>query len=153
MKIDYIELHQYRNFANAHINLAKNSLVIGANDVGKTNMIHALRILLDKSLSDADIEPSARDFHCFPNGLQADTFRVRLAFSEVTQDAVLSQLKGHVSAIGQFFLEFRASRADLTYAIYAGHDPAQLEEISSRFYLRKVCKSPGIEEWFAYPGR
>ncbi|MGL5218225.1 MAG: AAA family ATPase [Plesiomonas shigelloides] len=51
MKIDYVELRQYRNFANARINLAKNSLVIGSNDVGKTNMIHALRLLLDKSLS------------------------------------------------------------------------------------------------------
>ncbi|AQV99265.1 ATP-dependent endonuclease (plasmid) [Cupriavidus necator] len=138
MKIDYIELHQYRNFADAHINLARNTLVIGGNDVGKTNMVHALRVLLDKSLSDADIEPSARDFHCSPNGLQADTFRIRIAFSEVTQDAVLSQLKGYVSATGHFFLEFRASRADLTYAICAGHDPAALEEISSRFYLKHL---------------
>lgn len=69
MKIDYVYLHQYRNFAEAHINLAKNSLVIGSNDVGKTNMIHALRLLLDKSLSEADIEPTARDFHCGQNGI------------------------------------------------------------------------------------
>ena len=62
MKIDYVELKRYRNFADARINLAKNSLVIGSNDVGKTNMIHALRLLLDKSLSDADIEPSTHDF-------------------------------------------------------------------------------------------
>ncbi len=136
MKIDYIELKQYRNFADAHINLAKNSLVIGSNDVGKTNMIHALRLLLDKSLSDADIEPSTRDFHCAQNGTQADSFFIRIAFSEVTQDAVLSQLKGHVSSTGHFFLEFSANRAELSYEIAAGHDLAAMEVIPSRFYLK-----------------
>lgn len=136
MRIDYVELKQYRNFADAHINLAKNSLVIGSNDVGKTNMIHALRLLLDKSLSDADIEPSARDFHCAQDGTQADSFSIRIAFSEVTQDAVLSQLKGLVSATGHFFLEFCAYRADYSYEIAAGHDLAAMEVIPSRFYLK-----------------
>lgn len=136
MKIDYIELKQYRNFADAHINLAKNSLVIGSNDVGKTNMIHALRLLLDKSLSDADIEPSARDFHCAQDGTQADSFLIRIAFSEVTQDAVLSQLKGLVSATGHFFLEFRGCRVDHSYAIAAGHNLTAMEVIPGRFYLK-----------------
>jgi len=136
MKIDYVVLKQYRNFADAHINLAKNSLVIGSNDVGKTNMIHALRLLLDKSLSDADIEPSTRDFHCAQDGKQADSFLIRIAFSEVTQDAVLSQLKGLVSATGHFFLEFRGCRADHSYMIAAGHDLTAMEEIPSRFYLK-----------------
>lgn len=136
MKIDYVELKQYRNFADAHINFAKNSLVIGSNDVGKTNMIHALRLLLDKSLSDADIEPSPRDFYCANVGAQADTFSIRIAFSEVIQDAVRSQLKGFVSATGHFFLEFHADRADLSYKIKAGHELTAMEEIPSRYYLK-----------------
>ncbi|MGN4936423.1 ATP-dependent nuclease [Aeromonas rivipollensis] len=136
MKIDYVELKQYRNFANARINLANNSLVIGSNDVGKTNMIHALRLLLDKSLSDADIEPSERDFHCAQDGSQANSFSIRIAFSEVTQDAVLSQLKGLVSANGHFFLEFRANRAEHYYEIAAGHGSDAMEVIPSRFYLK-----------------
>jgi putative ATP-dependent endonuclease of OLD family len=136
MKIDYVELRQYRNFAEAHINLMRNSLVIGGNDVGKTNMIHALRLLLDKSLSDADIEPSAHDFHCAQGGTQAASFTIRIAFSEVTQDAVLSQLKGFVSADGCFFLEFRAYSEDYRYEIAAGHNADALEVIPSRFYLK-----------------
>lgn len=136
MKIDYVYLNQYRNFADAHINLAKNSLVIGSNDVGKTNMIHALRLLLDKSLSDAEIEPTTHDFHCAQDGTQADYFFIRVAFSEVTQDAVLSQLKGLVSAAGNFFLEFRATRASHSYEIAAGYDLAAMEVIPSRYYLK-----------------
>lgn len=138
MKIDYVHLLNYRNFADSQINLEQDTLVIGGNDVGKTNMVHALRILLDKSLSDADIEPTARDFHCPANGDQADSFRIRIKFSEVNEDAVLSQLKGHVSAEGVFFLEFRAKRSDLGYGIFAGHDLATLEEIPSRFYLKHL---------------
>ncbi len=138
MKIDSVYLNQYRNFADAHINLAKNSLVIGSNDVGKTNMIHALRLLLDKSLSEADIEPTTRDFHCAQNGTQADNFLIRVAFSEVTQDAVLSQLKGFVSATGHFFLEFRATRADHSYEIAAGYDLFAMEVIPSRYYLKHL---------------
>ncbi len=136
MKIDFVQLKQYRNFADAHINLAKNSLVIGGNDVGKTNMIHALRLLLDKSLSDADIEPSAHDFHCTPGGTQADAFTIRVGFSDVTEDAVLSQLKGFISADARFFLEFRALSDDYRYEVAAGHDPDALEVIPSRFYLK-----------------
>jgi putative ATP-dependent endonuclease of the OLD family len=138
MKIDYIRLKGYRNFAEAHINFALNTLVIGGNDVGKTNMIHGLRLLLDKTLSDADIEPSARDFHCSNDGSQVSTFSILIAFSEVTQDAVLSQLKGHVSATGHTFLEFRAMRSDLSYKILAGHDLSAMEELSSRFYLKHL---------------
>lgn len=138
MNIDYIELEHFRNFATSRINLSRNSLVIGGNDVGKTNMIHALRLLLDKSLSDADIEPTARDFHCGQSGVQADAFSIRVAFSGVTEDAVLSQLKGHVSAAGHFFLEFRAQRAGLSHTMYAGHDVAAMEEIPSRFYLKHL---------------
>lgn len=138
MKIDFVHLRNYRNFADAHVNLARNTLVIGGNDVGKTNMIHALRVLLDKSLSDADIEPSGRDFHCLPSGGQADEFSISIAFSEVTEDAVLSLLKGHVSATGQFFLEFQAKRSNLSHSIYAGHAPGAMEEIPSRFYLKHL---------------
>ncbi|HGW4092895.1 TPA: ATP-dependent endonuclease [Pseudomonas aeruginosa] len=138
MKIDYVFLNRYRNFADAHINLAKNSLVIGSNDVGKTNMIHALRLLLDKSLSEAEIEPTTQDFHCAQDGTQADYFVIRIAFSEVTQDAVLSQLKGFVSATGHFFLEFRATRADHSYEIAAGYDPTAMEVIPSRYYLKHL---------------
>jgi putative ATP-dependent endonuclease of OLD family len=138
MKIDYIQLKGYRNFADARINFARNTLVIGGNDVGKTNMIHGLRLLLDKTLSDADIEPSARDFHCASDGTQASNFSVLIAFSEVTQDAVLSQFKGHVSAAGQTFLEFRATRSDLSYRLFVGHDLSAMAEIASRFYLKHL---------------
>ena len=39
--------------------------MIGANDLGKTNLIYALRILLDRSLSDYDYELAESDFFAY----------------------------------------------------------------------------------------
>ena len=50
MLLQKIYIKGYRNFKEVTVNLNKNSLVIGANDVGKTNLIHAMRLLLDKGL-------------------------------------------------------------------------------------------------------
>ena len=58
-----ITLKGFRNYKDAHIKLEKNTLIIGANDVGKTNLIWAMRLLLDRSLSDYDIEPRSSDFY------------------------------------------------------------------------------------------
>ena len=52
MLLQKIYIKGYRNFKEVTVNLNKNSLVIGANDVGKTNLIHAMRLLLDKGFSD-----------------------------------------------------------------------------------------------------
>jgi len=49
MKLATVKLQGFRNFKTAEINLAKKSLIIGANDVGKTNLLWAIRLLLDRS--------------------------------------------------------------------------------------------------------
>ncbi|EMA9953884.1 AAA family ATPase, partial [Salmonella enterica] len=63
MEISSLKLKGFRNFKNAQINFNSNTLVIGSNDVGKSNMLHSLRILLDKSISESEIEPNELDFH------------------------------------------------------------------------------------------
>lgn len=51
MKLSKVMLRNYRNFSSAEINFNKKSLIIGSNDVGKSNLIDAIRLLLDKTLS------------------------------------------------------------------------------------------------------
>ncbi|HFU9109135.1 TPA: AAA family ATPase, partial [Escherichia coli] len=63
MEISSLKLKGFRNFKDAYINFNSNTLIIGANDVGKSNMLHSLRMLLDKSISDSEIEPNELDFH------------------------------------------------------------------------------------------
>ena len=92
MLITKVVLKGFRNFADASINLERNTLIIGANNVGKTNLVYALRLLLDKSLSDAEIEPMESDFHISGAGKISDTLSITVYFSEVTEDAVLATL-------------------------------------------------------------
>lgn len=52
--ISHASIKGFRNFKDSEINLNEKTLVIGANDIGKSNLIYALRILLDKKLSEAE---------------------------------------------------------------------------------------------------
>lgn len=137
MEIDSIHVKGFRNFNDAIINFNSDTLIIGANDVGKSNMLHALRMLLDKSLSESDIEPSELDFHLMPDGVCND-FQITVSFKDVKEDAVLSVLKGYVSDQGRTHLRYIAKRDDLSYKIFIGYSPDDLEEVNSRFYLKYV---------------
>lgn len=76
MKIEKVEITNFRNFESATIFFKDSTLFIGANDIGKTNLMFALRLVLDKSLSERDIEPSETDFHIKSDGSQASDFSI-----------------------------------------------------------------------------
>lgn len=132
-----MHLKGFRNFSDSHINFNDNTLIIGSNDVGKSNLLHALRMLLDKSLSDADIEPDELDFHISPIDV-ADELSITVKFSEITEDAVVSVLKGSVSESNETFLKYTAQKSNLDYKLLVGSSLDDLQEISSRFYLKHM---------------
>lgn len=137
MLLNTIKIKGFRNFKNATINFEDKSLIIGANDVGKTNLLWAMRLLLDKSLSDYDIEPKDSDFYAYE---ETNTFEIILCFKEVTEDCVVSKLKGKISDNDELFLAYRALRDETTktksYKLYAGHSIEGLEEVEDRFYKK-----------------
>ena len=138
MLIEKVIVKGFRNFEEATVNFNGNSLIIGANDVGKTNFIHCLRILLDKSMSERDIEPQETDFHIKNDGTQSEQFSIEIHFSEITEDAVLSILKGFVSDDNKTIFKFCATKNDLEYKFYVGSSIDELEEVTSRFYLKYI---------------
>jgi putative ATP-dependent endonuclease of OLD family len=133
-----IKLQGFRNFKKAKINLAKKSLIIGSNDVGKTNLLWAIRLLLDRSLSDYDIEPKDTDFYAFD---ETNSFTIQLHFDDVTEDCVVSKLKGKIGDDNKLVLAYQAFRDKTTkvktYKLFAGPTKDLLEEIEDRYY-RKV---------------
>lgn len=135
LKIKTIHLVGFRNFSDAIINFNDDTLIIGANDVGKSNMLHALRLLLDKSLSEADIEPSELDFHLCKS-TTCNELSITISFDDIKEDAVLSVLKGYVSDDGFTHLRYVANRIDLSYKIFIGYSLNNMEEVNSRFYLK-----------------
>jgi len=94
MNLKKVKLVGFRNFKNATISLNNKSLLFGANDVGKTNFIYALRLLLDKSISEADFEPTSIDFYSHED---CNEFSITIFFEGVTHDAVRSQLGQYIS--------------------------------------------------------
>lgn len=137
MIIEKVEVIGFRNFAQATILFNESTLVIGSNDIGKTNLIYAIRVLLDKSLSERDIEPQSTDFHIFEDGSQSNQYSITIFFKDINEDAALSSLKGHVSDDGCSIFKFVADDS-FDYKIYIGSDEANLEEIPSRYYLKYI---------------
>jgi putative ATP-dependent endonuclease of OLD family len=137
MEISSLKINGFRNFKEAHIEINKNTLVIGCNDIGKSNLLHSLRIILDKSVSEAEIEPNELDFH-LEDGQCSEEIEITVRFKNITEDSVLSILKGDVSDDGETFIRYIAKRSDLSYKFYIGDSIENLHEISSRFYLKYV---------------
>ena len=67
MRIEKVHIKGFRNFDDTEITVGKKVLMIGANDVGKTNFIYALRLLFDKSISEHDLELSDEDYNAYTN--------------------------------------------------------------------------------------
>lgn len=137
MHINRVRIKGFRNFKDAEINFSKKSLIIGGNDIGKSNLLYALRILLDRSLSDADLEPLDSDFYIHEN---TNEIEIYIEFNDINEDCVLSKLRERVSDDGTLLLAYRAKRDPRSYRIeygfLAGPTETGLEEIDSRFYLK-----------------
>lgn len=138
MRIGEVRLKGYRNFKDTIIKFSEKTLVIGSNDIGKSNLLYALRILLDKGLSDLDIEPQDSDFYAYE---PTNELSIIIKFEEVTEDCILSKFKGCVSDTGELYIAYKAARDPISgvksYQFYSGCQIDKLEEISERYY-RKV---------------
>lgn len=138
MIIEKVTINGFRNFKQSTINFNEKTLIIGSNDVGKTNLIYGIRLLLDKSLSDRDLDPEITDFHICKDGVQTDSFSIQIHFSDINEDAVLSILKGAVSDDGKCVIIYCAEKSNLEYTIAIGPSENELEPVTSRFYLKQL---------------
>ena len=58
MCISSIKIQNFRNYRDFEVKVGRSAVILDENQIGKTNMIHALRLVLDPSLPD-----SARQLH------------------------------------------------------------------------------------------
>ena len=61
--ISKVIIKNFRNFHQVNVDLTHKQIIIGENNVGKTNFLRALQLILDPSLSDEDRYLSETDFH------------------------------------------------------------------------------------------
>ena len=62
MYISQVSIKNFRNFEDITVKTGPNQLLVGANAVGKSNYIHALRLVLDPNISRRDRLLTADDF-------------------------------------------------------------------------------------------
>lgn len=62
MELARISISNFRNFADLDVSLAGNVVVVGENRVGKSNLLYALRLLLDPTLPDSARQLAFSDF-------------------------------------------------------------------------------------------
>lgn len=137
MILQRIYIKGFRNFKEETINFNEHSLIIGANDVGKTNLIHALRLLLDRGFSDYDFELKESDFYAYED---TKSITIRVYLTKITEDCVVAKMKGKLSDEGNLVLQYIATleNGKSTYQFFCGKSDSEddLKEIDSPYYRK-----------------
>ena len=135
MRLKTLYIKGFRNFKEATINFNNQSLIIGANDVGKTNLLYALRILLDRGFSDLDLELKESDFYAYE---ETNEVIITAFFDDIKEDCILSKMKGDISGDGNLVIKYLATKGE-DYKFLCGKSDADedLHEYAIPYY-RKV---------------
>lgn len=137
MRIDRLYIKGFRNYKEATVNFNKSTLIIGANDVGKTNLVYALQILMDRSVSDYSFELRDSDFYAYE---ETNEVVIRAYLSEVVEDCVVARMPGYISNDGKMVLQYKAWRQDgkVDYQFYCGKSDSEedLKECAGPFYRK-----------------
>jgi putative ATP-dependent endonuclease of the OLD family len=72
MHLSRICISNFRNFSELDVELSGNVVVVGENRVGKSNLLHALRLIFDATLPDSARQLSISDFWDGLDGPSAD---------------------------------------------------------------------------------
>ena len=99
MRLSRITIKNFRNFKDLDVYLGQHAVVLGENKVGKTNLLFALRMILDPTLPDSARRLRLDDFwDGLPRPLTAeDVIEISVEFSEF-EDSVelLAVLADHL---------------------------------------------------------
>ncbi|WP_462129706.1 ATP-binding protein [Staphylococcus pseudintermedius] len=133
MKIEWIKIKGFRNFDDETINFANQTLIIGANDVGKTNLIYALRLLFDRNLSDRDLDLLNSDYNVYT---KVDSIEITVKLVDVKEDCLITVFKGDLNE-GTVYIQYKNSKNG-DYSILSGPSEEALEVKNSRFYIKRL---------------
>ncbi|WP_180326703.1 ATP-dependent nuclease [Raoultibacter phocaeensis] len=134
MRIESVRIKGFRNFDDETVCFARQTLVIGANDVGKTNLIYALRILFDKSLSARDLELLDSDYNVYT---RAEKIEITAKLKDVHEDCLVSEFGGGVDDDGTLLVRYRNSKTG-EYEIYTGFNEENMRALPGRTYLKSL---------------
>ena len=143
MKFERITIKNFRNFQDVDLDLDNKNVFFGLNDVGKTNLLYALRYVFDKDIRKQNLIES--DFH----NKSLDTpveITVTIDISDVEDSdcqKLRAQLKGallssHNKVYVKLYAEYNKSELLATPILSWGGDPNHLREMKQRGYLYEI---------------
>lgn len=132
-KIELVKITGFRNYRDASITVSDQTLIIGANDIGKTNFLYALRLLFDKKISESDLELFDSDYNIYTEDKK---IVIEAHITDITEDCLFSIFKGMLKD-GKTIIRLVKERGT-DYTIYCGYNEATMEQFSNRFYLRAL---------------
>lgn len=117
MRIDRLTVKNFRNLADVDLRLLPGTVIVGENRAGKSNLLHALRLILDVSLSFADRQLNREDFwgglsdgsDNWDPMVEGETIEASIEIVEFERNRAI------VTALGDSLLEEDPLRARLTY--------------------------------------
>lgn len=133
MRIEKIHIKGFRNFGDEEIIFQPKTLIIGANDVGKTNLLYALRLLFDKSLNEHDLELIDSDYNAYS---KANEVEITVTIGDVVEDCLLSTFGGSIKD-GVIMIRYSNTK-DGSYRILMGFSEETLEEFPGRHYIKRL---------------
>lgn len=133
MRIDRIHIKGFRNFDDEEIIFQTKTLVIGANDVGKTNLLYALRLLFDKSINEHDLELTDNDYNAYSKSNEVE---ITVTICDVKEDCLLSAFGGSIKD-GTTMIRYSNTK-DGTYRILMGFSEETLDEFAGRHYIKRL---------------
>ena len=133
MKINWIHIKGFRNFVNEKINFADKTLIIGSNDVGKTNLLYAMRLLFDRSISDRDLELTDSDYNAYTS---CSEIEITVEIIDIYEDCLKSVFSGAIKD-GKTYIRYKNSKTG-EHSFAVGFSLELLEDIPSRTYIRRL---------------
>lgn len=154
--ISRVRIKNYRNFKDVDVRLGHKQIIIGENNVGKTNFLKALQLILDPTLSDEDRMLEESDFNdTLVNPMEnkeeivievyIENYSNNKTILTVFQDATVKNEKGkEVLKLTYRFFPYidDAGNIEYQYNIFKGNDETKKFGSYERKYLNlKVIKA------------
>jgi putative ATP-dependent endonuclease of the OLD family len=156
MRIDRLTVRNFRNLADVDIHLLPGTVIVGENRAGKSNLIYALRLVFDPSLSYADRQLRREDF--WDGGPDAEERPDPMAQGEVIEISVeIADFENDsrvICALGNALVAEEPMRARLTFrfAPVDTGDPNGNRPLTyrGRVYGGHDMESPLAADWRNY---
>lgn len=153
--ISRVKIKNFRNFIDVDVRLNHKQVIIGENNVGKTNFLRAIQLILDQSLSDEDRNLQESDFNeTIKNPMQnGEEIRIDIYIDGYKENktilCVLSNAtiveddKEYLKISYRFYKHIDASgNENYVYKIFMGYNENRIFGSNERKYLNiKVIKA------------